>query len=105
DPEVLNLRARQKRNFLATLLLSQGLPMILGGDELGRTQQGNDNAYCQDNEISWYNWEHIDQDLIEFTSRLIKLRHEHATFRRWKWLEGRPIWGGELDDIVWYRPD
>jgi glycogen operon protein len=105
DEEIMALRLRQQRNFLATLLLSQGVPMLLGGDELGRTQQGNNNSYCQDNEISWYDWSAADEALIDFTSYLIKLRREHPTFRRWKWFQGRPVWGGELDDIVWYRAD
>src|SRR3546814_3645665 len=77
DPEVLELRARQQRNLLATLLLSQGVPMLLGGDELGRTQGGNNNAYCQDNEISWFDWDDVDTDLLEFTRRCIAIRKEH----------------------------
>src|SRR5207302_10196939 len=82
DPEVVELRARQRRNFLATLLVSQGTPMLLGGDELGRTQQGNNNAFCQDNELSWYDWDLQDAHLREFTCRLIHLLREHPVFRR-----------------------
>src|SRR2546430_15656317 len=73
DPAVLQLRARQQRNFLVTLLLSQGVPMLLGGDEIGRTQKGNNNGYCQDNELSWFDWEHRDEGLLEFTRALIRL--------------------------------
>ncbi len=102
DPEVNALRDRQRRNFLATLLLSQGVPMLLGGDEIGRTQQGNNNAYCQDNEISWYDWESVDEDLLAFTRRLIRYRHDHPVFRRRGWFHGRPIHGGEVDDIAWF---
>ena len=82
DPEVNELRGRQRRNFLATLLLSQGIPMLLGGDEIGRTQGGNNNAYCQDNEISWFDWEHIDGELLAFTQRVIAFRSAHPVFRR-----------------------
>jgi isoamylase len=105
DPAVNALRARQVRNFLATLLLSQGVPMISGGDELGRTQRGNNNAYCQDNEISWYDWEHRDRDLIAFTSRLIELRREHPIFRRRRWFHGREIRGTDTKDLAWLKPD
>ncbi len=102
DPEVLRLRARQTRNFLATLLLSQGVPMLLGGDELGRTQQGNNNAYCQDNEISWFDWDDVDEDLLAFTRRLIHYRHDHPVFRRRGWFQGRPIHGSDVADIAWF---
>jgi len=102
DPEVLKLRRRQKRNFLATLLLSQGVPMLLGGDEIGRTQQGNNNAYCQDNEISWYDWDNIDQELFAFTRRLIGYYHQHPVFRRRRWFQGREIHGPEITDIAWF---
>lgn len=105
EENILALRKKQKRNFLATLLLSQGVPMILGGDELGRTQQGNNNAYCQDNELSRYDWENVDEDLLEFCSRLIKLRKEHPVFRRRGWFKGRPIHGSKVDDIEWFTPD
>ena len=103
DPEVLACRRQQQRNLLATLFLSQGVPMLLGGDELGRTQQGNNNAYCQDNEISWFDWTHVDTDLLDFVRRLIALRKEHPVFRRRRWFQGRPIRG--TVDIGWYRPD
>jgi len=105
NPEILDLRARQKRNFLATLFLSQGVPMLLGGDEVGRTQQGNNNGYCQDNEISWYNWSSADQDLLQFTRRLIEFRKQHPVFRRRRWFQGKAIHGGEMQDIGWFTPD
>jgi isoamylase len=105
DREVLVLRRRQQRNLLATLLLSQGVPMLLGGDELGRTQQGNNNAYPQDNELSWYDWDGADTDLLEFTRRLTALRREHPVFRRRKWFQGRPIRGHEADDLEWFTPE
>ena len=99
------LRRRQRRNLLATLLLSQGVPMLLGGDELGRTQQGNNNAYCQDNEISWFDWSRKDDELIEFVRRLIELRLQHPTFRRRQFFQGQPIQGDDVDDIGWFAPD
>jgi glycogen operon protein len=105
DPEVNWLRAKQQRNFLTTLFFSQGVPMLLGGDELGRTQLGNNNGYCQDNKISWYDWEHSDQDLLEFTRSLIDLRKRHPVFHRRGWFEGRPIHGAEVGDIAWFKPD
>lgn len=108
DPAVLTLRARQQRNFLATLLISQGVPMISHGDELGRTQGGNNNGYAQDNEITWVDWEHIDQPLIEFTAALARLRREHPTFRRSRFFNGRPVRreaGAPVPDIAWLRPD
>jgi isoamylase len=105
DPAILALRARQKRNFLTTLLLSQGVPMVLHGDEIGRTQGGNNNAYCQDNEISWMDWEHADEDLREFTRRLIEMRWRHPVFRRRGWFQGRPIFGEGIGDIGWFKPD
>jgi isoamylase len=105
DPELKARRARQKRNFLATLMLSQGVPMITAGDEIGRTQQGNNNAYCQDNEISWMDWKGADQDLLEFTRRLIEMRRRHKVFRRRRWFQGRPIHGSGVTDIGWLRPD
>jgi isoamylase len=105
DDEGINqLRNKQKRNFLATLFLSQGVPMLVAGDELGRTQQGNNNAYCQDNEISWINWEGADKDLLEFTRKLIHLRMEHSVFSRKNWFKGEPVKGG-IEDIVWFLPD
>jgi glycogen operon protein len=106
-PEVNQLRARQKRNFMATVLLSQGVPMLLAGDEIGRTQGGNNNAYCQDNEISWVDWtpEHMDLDTLGFVQKLIALHKEHPVFRRRKFFQGRKIKGAEIKDIVWLRPD
>ena len=105
DPEVLKLRARQQRNLLTTLMLSQGVPMLLGGDELGRTQQGNNNAYCQDNDLSWFDWERIDGDLLAFTQRLIALRRAHPVFRQRRWLRGRAVRGLGFRDIDWFTPD
>ncbi len=104
DGQILALRARQTRNFLTTLFLSQGVPMLVGGDEIGRTQQGNNNAYCQDNQISWYDWAAADADLIAFTRRLIRLRHRHAVFCRRRWFQGRPIHGSQVSDIGWFTP-
>jgi len=100
--DVIELRNRQKRNFIATLFLSQGVPMLLGGDEIGRTQKGNNNAYCQDNEISWYDWKHQDKDLLEFTRRIIQLRKDHPVFRQRRWFVGRPIHGAGASDIGWF---
>nr|WP_274635953.1 glycogen debranching protein GlgX [Microbacterium bovistercoris] len=108
DPAILALRARQQRNFLATLLLSQGVPMISHGDELGRTQQGNNNGYNQDSELTWIDWDAADLPLIEFTAKLSKLRRKHPTFRRSRFFEGRPIRrseGAPVPDIAWLRPD
>ena len=105
DPEVNKLRDRQKRNFLATLFLSQGIPMLLGGDEIGRSQNGNNNGYCQDNEISWFDWESADKDLLEFTRQLIQLRKQHPVFHRRRWFQGRPIHGAQVTDIDWFSPD
>ena len=105
DEDVIALRARQRRNFLTTLLLSQGIPMILGGDEIGRTQHGNNNGYCQDNEVSWYDWSHVDTELLDFTRRLIEFRHEHPVFRRRKWFQGRALHGENVSDIGWFKPD
>jgi isoamylase len=104
DQEVLACRARQQRNLLVTLMLSQGIPMLLGGDEMGRTQQGNNNAYCQDQELSWYDWENIDEDLLAFTRDLIRFRRDHANFRRRRWFQGRTIRGSENRDIAWFTP-
>jgi isoamylase len=104
NADVVALRNRQVRNFLATLFLSQGVPMLCGGDEIGRTQQGNNNGYCQDNEISWYDWEHADEHLLGFTRALIRLRSEHPVFCRRRWFQGRPIRGSEVSDIGWFTP-
>jgi len=105
DPDVNTLRARQQRNFIATLMLSQGIPMLLAGDEIGRTQQGNNNAYCQDNEVSWFDWESPDHGLFEFTRRVIRLRTQHPTFHRRGWFKGRPLRGKGISDIAWLRVD
>ncbi|MEJ2010562.1 MAG: alpha-amylase family glycosyl hydrolase, partial [Acidobacteriota bacterium] len=105
DPKVNALRAQQKRNFLATLLLSQGVPMLLGGDEIGRTQKGNNNAYCQDNELTWSDWENADQELLEFTRALVELRKKHPMFQRRRWFEGRSVRGSRELDISWFAPD
>ncbi|MCP4308245.1 MAG: glycogen debranching protein GlgX [bacterium] len=105
DPDVLTVRKRRQRSILATLLLSQGVPMLLGGDELGRTQAGNNNAYCQDNEISWYDWENADRFLLGFTKRLIALRNRHPVFTRRRWFEGRKVHGEDVRDIGWYNTD
>jgi len=105
DPKVNAVRAQQKRNFLATLLLSQGVPMLLGGDEIGRTQKGNNNAYCQDNELTWFDWENADQKLLEFTRSLAALRKKHPMFQRRRWFEGRSVRGSRELDIAWFAPD
>ncbi|GAA1881245.1 hypothetical protein GCM10009836_73180 [Pseudonocardia ailaonensis] len=107
DKDIRELRARQQRNILTTLLLSQGVPMIAHGDELGRTQQGNNNVYCQDNELSWVDWERAReyQGLTDFTARLTRLRAEHPIFRRQRFFEGRPVRGQGVDDIAWLGPD
>ena len=103
DARILARRRQQQRNFLATLLLSQGVTMLLGGDELGRAQGGNNNAYCQDNEISWQDWDQTDSELLSFTRRLIALRREHPVLRRRRWFQGRPIRG--TVDLGWCKPD
>ncbi len=107
DPEIAALRARQQRNFLTTLLISQGTPMLLGGDEMDRTQHGNNNAWCQDNEISWYDWTETPRarELREFTRRLIRLRHEHPVFRQESFLRGEEGGRSGLPDVWWFRPD
>ncbi|WP_413543921.1 glycogen debranching protein GlgX [Citricoccus nitrophenolicus] len=108
DAEVRRLRAQQQRNYLATLMISQGVPMISHGDELGRTQQGNNNVYAQDNELSWVHWDEADEDLIEFTARTVALRQAHPVFRRRRYFDGRPAARADstaLPDIVWLEPD
>jgi isoamylase len=108
DPAVRALRARQQRNFLATLLLSQGVPMLLHGDELGRTQTGNNNVYAQDSELSWLHWDEADEPLIEFVATVSRLRSQHPTFRRGRFFDGRPVprdEGEPLADIVWLGTD
>jgi isoamylase len=108
DPAVLALRARQKRNFLATLMLSQGVPMILMGDELSRTQEGNNNAYAQDNPISWFDWTAgtaADPDLLAFTQTLVALRKRYDAFRRRAFLTGATVPGNGLKDVYWLAPE
>ncbi len=104
DPRIVELRARQRRNFMTTLMLSQGVPMIVGGDELGHTQHGNNNVYCQDNELSWYPWgDDADQEFLEWCRRVIAFRAAHPVFRRRRWFQGRRIRG--IEDLAWFRPD
>jgi glycogen operon protein len=108
DPAVIALRAQQRRNFLATLFLSQGVPMISHGDEIGRTQQGNNNGYCQDNELTWMDWANIDVDLLAFTRRLTELRRAHPIFRRRRFFDGRPVrrrGQDTLPDLQWFTPE
>jgi glycogen operon protein len=107
DQRVVALRERQKRNFLATLFLSQGVPMLSHGDELGRTQQGNNNAYCQDNEITWINWDLTDDQraLLDFTTGVIRLRLSQPVLRRRRYFQGRSIRGGGIKDVAWLAPD
>jgi isoamylase len=105
DLEINRIRNRQKRNFLTTLFLSQGVPMLVAGDEFSRTQLGNNNAYCQDNEISWINWKEADQALLLFTQKLIHFNKIHPVFSRRRWFQGQPIKGGGLQDIAWFKPD
>ncbi len=111
DPDVLELRSRAQRNFIATLLLSQGVPMLLHGDEMGRTQDGNNNTYAQDSEISWVHWDQADRPLVEFTAAVARLRHQHPTFRRKRFFTGTTVRAGSgaegdrLNDIVWLHPD
>ncbi|MCZ2820841.1 glycogen debranching protein GlgX [Modestobacter sp. VKM Ac-2977] len=105
DPEILALRAQQRRNFITTLMLSQGVPMLLHGDELGRTQGGNNNGYCQDSPITWIDWENVDEGLLEFTKLVTKLRTDHPTFRRRRFFHGRPVRRAEGDpvqDVAWF---
>jgi glycogen operon protein len=103
DPRILRFRAQQQRNFLTTIFLAQGVPMLLGGDEMSRTQWGNNNAYCQDNELSWVDWSSVDQPLLEFSRWVIAFRRAHPVFRRRRWFHGRPIRG--TVDIGWFKPD
>jgi len=106
DAAIRALRLRQKRNFLATLLLSQGVPMLLAGDELGQTQRGNNNAYCQDNELSWINWELSEEakQLRDFVRQVIKFRGEQPVLKRRKFFQGRSIRGAEIKDVTWFDP-
>ena len=108
DLEIIELRAQQRRNFLATLFLSQGVPMLLHGDETGRTQRGNNNGYCQDNDITWLDWAQVDEELLRFTTQVSQLRREHTVFRRRRFFDGRPVRrgaGAPLPDIAWFTPD
>ncbi|RJP24230.1 MAG: glycogen debranching enzyme GlgX [Candidatus Abyssobacteria bacterium SURF_5] len=104
---IVALRERQKRNFMATLMLSQGVPMLLAGNEISRTQMGNNNTYCQDNELSWINWEltAAQRELLDFTRLLTRLFHEHPVFRRRHFFQGRQIRGSEVNDLTWFKPD
>jgi glycogen operon protein len=106
DPNIKALRAKQKRNLIATLFLSQGVPMMYAGDAIGHTQKGNNNAYCQDNDISWINWtvQPQDRDLLAFVQRMINLRKRHPVFRRRRFFQGRPIKGANVKDVVWLSP-
>lgn len=103
DPDILALRLRQKRNFITTLLLSQGVPMIRGGDELSHSQQGNNNAYCLDSEISWLNWvlSADEQEFLEYCRKVVAVWREHPVFQRRHFFQGRPIRGGNVRDITW----
>ncbi len=105
DSDINELRQRQIRNFLVTLFLSQGVPMLLAGDELGRTQNGNNNAYCQDNEMSWINWAKKDEALLAFCSKLIHFRQQHPVFCRRKWFKNSPVKGSKLKAIEWFTVD
>ncbi|RKG79252.1 glycogen debranching enzyme GlgX [Corallococcus exercitus] len=107
DTDIISLRERQKRNLLASLFLSTGVPMIVAGDEMGRTQQGNNNAYCQDNELSWVDW-NLDKtrlDLLEFTRKLIQFRHGQPVLQRRRFFQGEHLWESEHKDLAWFRPD
>jgi isoamylase len=104
NAEIIALRQKQKRNFLATLFLSQGVPMLLAGDEFGQTQNGNNNAYCQDNEISWLDWQKADTDLLQFTQKLIMLRKQNPVFCKRQWFQGNGIKGSAIKDITWFLP-
>jgi glycogen operon protein len=104
-PEVLTLRTYQKKNFLTSLFLSQGVPMLVAGDEISRTQRGNNNAYCQDNEISWLDWAGADRELLEFTKKLIHFRRRHPVFRKRGWFQGQLIHHTGAEDIAWFLPD
>jgi isoamylase len=105
NEDVLRNRNRHKRNLLATLFLSQGVPMLLAGDESGNSQQGNNNTYCQDNEMGWINWENADKNLLEFTGRLIKFRRQHPAFCRHQWFQGQALHGNATHDIAWFLPE
>jgi glycogen operon protein len=104
DPAILELRARQRRNLIATVLLSEGCPMLLGGDEIGRTQHGNNNAYCQDNEMSWFDWEHLDEPMLGFVARIVALRRSDPVLRRRNFFSGQAVHGSGRKDIAWFLP-
>ena len=105
DAEINKLRDRQKRNLFTTLILSQGVPLITMGDEIGKTQNGNNNAYCQDNELSWMPWEKADNELLNFVKKLTQIKKDHPTFSRRKWFKELPVIGTGLNDIAWFHPD
>jgi glycogen operon protein len=108
DRDILALRAKQVRNFLATMMVSQGVPMIAHGDEIGRTQQGNNNVYCQDSELAWMDWQEADAGMLEFVKKLVRFRAEHPAFRRRRFFDGRPVRraaGAAVPDIAWFTPD
>jgi isoamylase len=105
DQEIIGLRKKQARNFLTTLFLSQGIPMLVAGDEAWRTQKGNNNAYCHDNELTWLDWDSFDDELVEYTSRLIHLRLTHPVFCRFKWFRNEPLKGKAIKDIEWFLPE
>ncbi|MFZ9889502.1 MAG: hypothetical protein ACO3JL_18560 [Myxococcota bacterium] len=104
NPEISQLRDRQRRNLMATLLLSQGVPMLSHGDELGRTQRGNNNSYCHDSVLTWIDWENIDTAMLAFTQALLAFRHKHPVFHRRRWFQGRSIHGSLVHDIAWFTP-
>jgi glycogen operon protein len=104
DPEITSRRNRIKRSMLSTLFLSQGVPMLLSGDEFGNSQGGNNNVYCQDTEISWLHWDKADRELLLFTQNLIRFRKEHPVFTRSRWFRGAPIRGVGVEDIAWFLP-
>ncbi|MGA7989001.1 MAG: glycogen debranching protein GlgX [Candidatus Dormiibacterota bacterium] len=104
DPDVLELRRRQRRNLIATVLLSEGCPMLLGGDEIGRTQRGNNNAYCQDNEVSWVDWAHLDETMLAFVQRIVALRRSDPVLRRRHFFSGQAVHGSGRKDIAWFLP-
>jgi glycogen operon protein len=105
DPQILETRGRVQRALLGSAMLSDGTPMLLAGDEFGNSQEGNNNAYCQDNEISWFDWDSVDTDLLAFTRRLIEIRTQHPVFRRRRWFKGLSPRDGVIPDIAWLRPD
>ncbi len=105
DEQIIKLRHKQQRNFLTTLFTSQGVPMLVAGDEMGRTQRGNNNAYCQDNEISWVDWQHTDKSLLDFTGKLTRFTSAHPVFQHKGWFRGKKIRGVGTEDIAWFKPE